>query len=159
MRLLDGQWLYDVGLVLTKGGDKYGDDNWQRGNRGVYVDAMVRHMAALLSGEEYDRDTGLQHTAHITANAMFLHFFIRSRQGRLTDRRDTRYRYPTEGREVKGTCTWGDVKFEPFAAVYADGCMWRLVGDKAVQWSPPRDVGWAWEYTEAPAYDLSGRIR
>jgi len=66
--------LRDVVCVLTDGGKRYGDDNWQRvpNARQRYFDAASRHLDSWWSGEHVDPDSGRSHLAHVIANAMFL---------------------------------------------------------------------------------------
>lgn len=59
--------------VLTKGAEKYAPHNWKKGMAWSKVIASLkRHLAALESGEDYDLETNLLHTAHIMCNAAFL---------------------------------------------------------------------------------------
>jgi 5'(3')-deoxyribonucleotidase len=60
-------------MVLTKGSEKYAERNWELGMKWSKVIAsMKRHIQAFESGEDYDKETGLLHTAHIMCNAGFL---------------------------------------------------------------------------------------
>jgi 5'(3')-deoxyribonucleotidase len=59
--------------VLTKGSEKYSERNWELGMKWSKVIASLkRHTLAFESGEDYDSETGLLHTAHIMCNAGFL---------------------------------------------------------------------------------------
>jgi uncharacterized HAD superfamily protein len=59
--------------VLTKGSEKYAERNWEMGMKWSKVTASLkRHTAAFERGEDYDKETGLLHTAHIMCNAAFL---------------------------------------------------------------------------------------
>ena len=59
--------------VLTVGADKYGDDNWRRGMPwSTILASMKRHILAIERGEDYDKETGLLHSAHVMCNAAFL---------------------------------------------------------------------------------------
>lgn len=59
--------------VLTKGSEKYADRNWELGMRwSKVVASLKRHLAAFESGEDFDPETGLLHTAHIMCNSAFL---------------------------------------------------------------------------------------
>lgn len=59
--------------VLTKGSEKYAERNWELGMKWSSVTAsMKRHTAAFERGEDFDKETGLLHTAHIMCNAAFL---------------------------------------------------------------------------------------
>lgn len=59
--------------VLTEGAKKYADNNWKLGMRWSKVLASLkRHIAAYESGEDYDKEDGILHTAHMICNTMFL---------------------------------------------------------------------------------------
>ena len=59
--------------VLTKGSEKYSERNWENGMKWSKVTASLkRHLAAFERGEDYDKETGLLHAAHIMCNAAFL---------------------------------------------------------------------------------------
>ncbi len=59
--------------VLTLGAEKYGENNWRRGMKWMSVIASLeRHLEAIKRGEDYDKETGLLHSAHIMCNAGFL---------------------------------------------------------------------------------------
>lgn len=59
--------------VLTKGAEKYAERNWEKGMKWSNVLASLkRHTLAFEKGEDFDKETGLLHTAHIQCNAAFL---------------------------------------------------------------------------------------
>lgn len=59
--------------VLTAGSIKYSENNWKMGMRWSKVIASLkRHTAKIESGEDYDEETGILHSAHIMCNAAFL---------------------------------------------------------------------------------------
>jgi 5'(3')-deoxyribonucleotidase len=59
--------------VLTKGSEKYAERNWELGMKWSKVLASLkRHTLAFERGEDYDKETGLLHSAHIMCNAAFL---------------------------------------------------------------------------------------
>lgn len=59
--------------VLTKGSEKYEERNWELGMKWSKVySSLKRHLEAFELGEDYDKETGLLHTAHIMCNAAFL---------------------------------------------------------------------------------------
>jgi hypothetical protein len=67
--------LMDVGRVGTFGAEKYSDNGWMSVENGEqrYLDAMLRHLVAFMSGEESDSESGLPHLAHAAWNALAIH--------------------------------------------------------------------------------------
>lgn len=65
-------FLWEVGHVLGHGAAKYGPNNWQHVEPHRYIAALYRHTVALQSGQAFDPETRLGHTAHIACSAMFL---------------------------------------------------------------------------------------
>lgn len=64
--------------VLTFGANKYGDGNWKKGMPWKEVIAsMKRHMNALETGQDFDPESGLLHSAQIMTNAAFLTEFYK----------------------------------------------------------------------------------
>jgi hypothetical protein len=62
--------------VLMFGAEKYDDNNWMKGlNKREILECMQRHLAALLDGENMDKESGLPHIGHIMCNAMFYSYF------------------------------------------------------------------------------------
>ncbi|TLS99911.1 dATP/dGTP diphosphohydrolase domain-containing protein [Aliarcobacter cibarius] len=82
--LIDVEWYEDTCKVLTFGATKYSKDNWKKCediNR--YIDALERHLLEVKKGNYIDSESGCSHLAHISCNAMFLHYFTReSKQGK-----------------------------------------------------------------------------
>jgi hypothetical protein len=72
--LVPWQAMGEVVTVLTRGAEKYGDDNWRRvpRHRGRYLAALMRHVAAWASGHTHDDETGCHHLAHAACCALFL---------------------------------------------------------------------------------------
>lgn len=66
--------LKEVGAIGTFGANKYTDNGWQSVPNGVerYKDALMRHLFAWLSGEEYDQESGYRHLAHAGWNCLAL---------------------------------------------------------------------------------------
>ena len=61
--------------VLEFGAYKYSPRNWMKPMPTKEIlESMQRHLAALMDGEEYDPESGLDHMGHIQANAMFYNF-------------------------------------------------------------------------------------
>lgn len=72
--------------VLEFGASKYSAHNWKKGLKVTEtIDSMLRHLFALLNGEDNDPESGLSHIGHIQCNAMFLAFMLKNRQD-LDDR-------------------------------------------------------------------------
>jgi hypothetical protein len=68
--------LEDAARVLTYGSQKYAAWNWAKGQSwSVVIASMLRHIAAMQRGEEFDAESGLPHTGHILCNALFLATF------------------------------------------------------------------------------------
>ncbi len=73
MSLLSSLALEELAKVLTFGKHKYAAHNWRKGILiSRLIAATLRHMFALLRGETYDSETGLQHAAHAMCCCMFI---------------------------------------------------------------------------------------
>jgi hypothetical protein len=59
--------------VLKVGADKYALRNWEQGAYfSVPYASLMRHLLAFWEGEDYDKESGELHIAHILTNAAFL---------------------------------------------------------------------------------------
>ena len=77
--LIPPEAIIEIAKVLTHGGAKYGDRNWEQGmDWSRPYDAMQRHMLAFWSGQDNDPETGLPHLAHACCSAMFLLTYMRT---------------------------------------------------------------------------------
>jgi len=58
-----------IAMAHLHGALKYGAYNWRTAGvrSSIYLDAMYRHLAAWHNGEDYDRESGLPHLAHVGA--------------------------------------------------------------------------------------------
>lgn len=66
-------FLSDAARVLEFGSRKYSRNNFRLGmTTNSLLDSLLRHVAALQSGEEIDSESGLPHVAHILCNAIFM---------------------------------------------------------------------------------------
>ena len=80
--LLDPDFLLAVGEVLKFGAEKYkehgGASNWRRG---IHISRLVasalRHLFAIMRGEDLDSESGLLHTAHLGCCVQFLHWTLK----------------------------------------------------------------------------------
>lgn len=71
--LVEAEAIIEEARVMTFGKRKYGANNWRAGLAWTRViAAILRHTLAILSGEDYDPETGLLHAAHIRCGAAFL---------------------------------------------------------------------------------------
>lgn len=84
--LLDPEWLEQVGSVLTFGARKYAAHNWRGGiSYSRLIGACLRHVFAILRGEDTDPESGLPHSAHASCCLMFLSWMMTHRKD-LDDR-------------------------------------------------------------------------
>ncbi len=62
--------------VLEYGAKKYSPDNWKKGlDKREILECMMRHLAAIMDGEDIDPETGITHMGNIQCNAMFYNYF------------------------------------------------------------------------------------
>ena len=61
--------------VLEFGALKYAPFNWQKEmDLKEILESMQRHLAALMDGEEIDKESGISHMGHIQCNALFYNY-------------------------------------------------------------------------------------
>lgn len=78
--LIDIEWYEDTCKVLTFGAKKYSKDNWKKCTEiERYINALERHLIEVKKGNFTDSESGYSHLAHISCNAMFLHYFTRNK--------------------------------------------------------------------------------
>jgi hypothetical protein len=63
-----------IAEAMRLGTAKYGRANWREDpvSSSTYVDALERHLAAWIDGEELDPESGVSHLAHVAANACII---------------------------------------------------------------------------------------
>ncbi len=62
--------------VLEFGALKYAPNNWKRGLiKKEILESIMRHLTALMDGEENCSESNLSHMGHIQCNAMFYNYF------------------------------------------------------------------------------------
>ena len=67
--------------VLEFGAKKYAPKNWQKPMPlDQILESMQRHLAAIMDGELYDKESGIHHMGHIQANAMFYNYHFNQEQ-------------------------------------------------------------------------------
>ena len=81
--------------VWAMGAKKYGEFNWQKGMSWLIPIAWImRHTLAILRGEDFDKESGELHAAHIKCNAsMLIYYFEHFKEG---DNRDPSKRVDNE---------------------------------------------------------------
>jgi len=64
----------ELAKVLTFGANKYAPNSWQNVSDGLerYRAALLRHAFAIQSGELYDQESGMPHSAHAMCCAAFI---------------------------------------------------------------------------------------
>jgi hypothetical protein len=65
--------LGQLAMVYTRGAQKYAPHNWLRGmDWSKCFASMQRHAAAWHAGEDFDKESGQHHMAHVAWNALAL---------------------------------------------------------------------------------------
>jgi hypothetical protein len=79
--LVEPEIIEGIADVLTFGAEKYGANNWKKGNDAENRDriyaALMRHLLAYRKGEHFDEESKLPHLYHAACNIMFLDYFDR----------------------------------------------------------------------------------
>jgi hypothetical protein len=85
MELLPMEALRSVAEILTFGAEKYGANNWQNIDDGynLFWGALLRHKTLKDMGEEFDKESGKSHDAHIACNALFMLYYSLQKQKEL----------------------------------------------------------------------------
>ena len=73
MYLLPPKAIQEVAKVLTFGAQKYDEDNWKKLDnlQNRYTGASLRHIFAIMDGEELDPETECYHEAHAICCLLF----------------------------------------------------------------------------------------
>ncbi len=88
MDLLDPEFLEEVAAVMTFGAKKYAAHNWRKGLAvSRLLAAALRHIFAVLRGEDHDPESSKSHIAHATCCLMFAFWMLKHRAD-LDDRYD-----------------------------------------------------------------------
>ena len=78
LELIDPDFILGVGKVLTFGAEKYADDNWKNAtweDRKKSMGSLLRHTMAYRQGEEFDKESGIEHLYHMATNIMFMAWY------------------------------------------------------------------------------------
>lgn len=79
--LVDFESLVPMIRVLEFGSKKYTPNNWKKGMpEKELLESTIRHVTAMLDGEENDSDSGLSHMAHVQCNSMFYNYLKRNKK-------------------------------------------------------------------------------
>lgn len=72
--LLEPYAVEQLAKVFTAGARKYADNNWLEHPMAWsrIIASLYRHLNTFQQGEDYDKETGLPHAAHVAWNAMAL---------------------------------------------------------------------------------------
>ena len=71
--------LEKVVKVRMFGNQKYKPDSWKQVEKVRYENALMRHAVAYMQGENIDKESGMEHLAHLICNAMFIMWFDENR--------------------------------------------------------------------------------
>ena len=89
MELLSPIAMEGTAKVLGFGAKKYAANNWKNGIAWTrIIGAIMRHLAAIMRGEDIDKESGLPHVDHLGCEIMFLQEFYHTRKD-LDDRYTT----------------------------------------------------------------------
>jgi len=58
--------------IITHGAKKYAPENWKKVDVMRFFAAAMRHFTAWKKGEEFDKDSGFTHLAHVGCNILFM---------------------------------------------------------------------------------------
>jgi len=89
MELVDAEFVEGVARVLGFGAKKYAAHKWRDGiTLGRLLGAVLRHVFAMVRGEDVDAETGEPHAYHAACELMFFEW-TRKRRSDLDDRYKT----------------------------------------------------------------------
>lgn len=71
--LIPPEWIWGLGMVLTRGAIKYAKRNWEKGMAWSFlVGCAFRHILYFVCGQSYDKETGCHHLAMAAWNCLAL---------------------------------------------------------------------------------------
>lgn len=69
--LVESDYIWGTGEVLTYGAKKYAPNNWKKGMpESDIIGSLMRHLLKFRQGELLDPESGLDHRFHISCNNM-----------------------------------------------------------------------------------------
>lgn len=135
MDLLDSLALEGLAKVLTFGAKKYVAHNWRGGiSYSRLIAAGLRHIFALLRGEDTDPESGLPHVDHLGCCWMFLSNMMKTRK-------DLDDRYKLNEPAVREPSV-EQLRFDMDAKLYATEMSLLRSGDSQCKSSLDRNQGW-----------------
>lgn len=73
--LVDWKSMEPMVQVLEFGAKKYEEENWKKPmDKTQILNSAIRHLIAMMNGEENDPESGLPHVGHLMCNSMFYSF-------------------------------------------------------------------------------------
>ncbi len=70
-----------INKVHKHGDSKYAKGNWKKGlHISRLCNAAIRHISSVLSGELFDKESGLPHSAHAACNMEMITYFLLHRE-------------------------------------------------------------------------------
>ena len=101
MELLVPEAMEAEANVWGIGAEKYGTFNWQKGmTYSTVLGCAMRHLTAILRGEDFDQESGLPHAAHVKTNMSMLIYYMQH-MPECDDRVDTRKRETAEQQGIR----------------------------------------------------------
>jgi hypothetical protein len=77
--LIPASSTYALAEILTMGARKYAPRNWEDGMKwDRVIGSLKRHLLAIENGEDFDKESGMLHAAHVLTNAAFLVEYYKS---------------------------------------------------------------------------------
>lgn len=71
--LVDPEFIEGLGRVMGFGAKKYAEHNWRKGlSISRLIGGAMRHLLAIMRGEDTDPESGLPHVHHLGCCVMFL---------------------------------------------------------------------------------------
>jgi len=75
--VLEPSQLVTAARVFEYGAEKYAPYNWVKGMKwSIPIGCALRHLYAILHGEEIDPESGLPHLGHVYCNVIMLNWFL-----------------------------------------------------------------------------------
>lgn len=93
--LIEYDLLEPMAIVLGFGAQKYDVWNWKQGlHASTNIASLMRHLAALQSGEEYDKESGIHHIGHMMCNLLFLADTYKNHRSLIDTLQQTKLEFP-----------------------------------------------------------------